>query len=62
MSNVYSNPWSGKRQFYKGKAKKTLTAETDPSYKKYCKKKKNKNKIMSYAAWCKKERRQGGMF
>lgn len=62
MSNIYTNPWSGKRQFYRGKQKKVLTEETDKSYKEYCKKKKNKRKMLSYTTWCKRERKKGGMF
>lgn len=62
--SYYSNPWNGNRQFYKsGRRKKKLpTAETDVDYQKYCKNKKNKDKILSYAAWCRRERRKGGMF
>jgi len=59
---IYSNPWSGKRQFYRGGRKKLPTVETDKEYKAYCAKKKNKDKILSYSAWCRKERRKGGMF
>ena len=60
----YPNSWSGSRQFYKGSAKssKEHTAETDMNYLAYCKRKKNKSKIMSYINWCKAERKQGGMF
>ena len=58
----YSNPWSGKRQFYKGRRKKLPTAETDQGYLAYCAKKKNKDKIMSYSNWCKRERRKSGLF
>ena len=61
MSN-YANPWNGSRQFYKGKAKKLLTASTDKDYLTYCENKKNKNKILSYDAWCRVERKKRGMF
>jgi len=56
----YANPWNGNRQFYKGKYK-TQTID-DEGYKKYCEKKKNKDKILSYEAWCKKERIKSGIF
>jgi len=59
----YSNPWSGKRQFYKGKRKKLPTAETDREYKAYCKayEKRNGNldNAMSYKAWYTHERKRG---
>lgn len=58
----YANPWNGKRQWYKGKAKKLPTGETDKEYQRYCKNKKNKKKMLSYIAWCKRERRLHGMF
>ena len=58
----YSNPWSGKSQFYKGVGRRLPTAETDRGYQAYCKRKKNKKKLLSYKAWCEQERRQGGMF
>jgi hypothetical protein len=60
--NRYANPWSGKGQFYKGKTKKLPTAETDKDYQAYCRRKKNKSKILSYEAWCRKERIKSGMF
>jgi hypothetical protein len=60
--STYANPWSGSRQFYKGKSKKLPTAETDKDYLTYCKNKKNKNKIVSYEVWCKRERNKSGMF
>lgn len=58
----YSNPWSGKSQFYKGKRKKLPTAETDQEYQDYCSRKKNKAKIMDYKSWCRSQRRKGGFF
>jgi hypothetical protein len=60
--SIYANPWSGTRQFYKGKAKKLPTAKTDKDYLKYCANKKNKDNILSYSAWCRKERKKSGMF
>jgi hypothetical protein len=60
--NIYANPWSGSRQFYKGKSKKLLTAETDKDYQAYCNRKKNKSKILSYKDWTKQERIKHGMF
>jgi hypothetical protein len=60
--NTYANPWSGNRQFYKGKSKKLPTAETDKDYQAYCKSKKNKSKILSYKDWAKQERIKHGMF
>jgi hypothetical protein len=56
----YANPWSGSGQFYKGKTKKLPT--TDKDYRAYCKRKKNKNKILSYEEWSRKERIRSGMF
>ena len=61
MSN-YTNPWSGTRQFYKGKVKKIPNEKTDKDYLKYCNNKKNKSKILSYESWCMKQRKQSGMF
>jgi len=61
MTN-YANPWSGMRQFFKGKSKKLPTAETDKDYKAYCKRKQNKSKILPYKSWVKQERRKSGMF
>lgn len=58
----YSNPWNGGTQFYKGRRKKLPTAETDKEYQAYCKRKKNKSKILSYKSWCDEQRRQHGMF
>jgi len=58
----YSNPWNGNTQFYKGSRKKLPTAETDTEYQDYCKRKKNKAKMLDYKSWCRKQRRQGGMF
>jgi hypothetical protein len=58
----YSNPWSGKSNFYKGRTKRLPTAETDKDYQLYCSRKLNKDKLLSYRDWCKKERRNGGMF
>ena len=60
--NRYANPWSGSGQFYKGKYKKLPTAKTDKDYLAYCKRKKNKNKILSYTKWARQERIKGGMF
>jgi hypothetical protein len=60
--NRYANPWSGSSQFYKGKRKKLPTAETDKDYQAYCKRKKNKSKILSYEAWAKSERKKHGLF
>jgi len=69
----YSNPWSGGRQFYKGKTKKLPTAETDKEYQAYCKRKSKKKKKkteelshkakdLHYKAWCARQRRKHGMF
>ena len=58
----YSNPWNGSTQFYKGRKKKLPTAETDKEYQAYCKRKKNKSKILNYKSWCDKQRKQHGMF
>ena len=58
----YSNPWNGNTQFYKGKKKKLSTAETDKEYQAYCKRKKNKDKILGYKSWCAKQKKQHGMF
>ena len=60
MSN-YTNPWTGLRQFYKGKSKKS-SEENDKDYIEYCKKKKNKDKILPYNIWCKRERKKSGLF
>lgn len=57
----YSNPWSGNSLFYKGTVKNKPTVDTDKEYQLYCKRKKNKEKILSYNAWAKRERRKGGM-
>mgnify|MGYP000863187426 CR=1 FL=1 len=57
-----ANAWNGKRQFIKGRYKKLPTAETDKDYQAYCKRKKNKSKIMPYLEWCRKERIKSGMF
>ena len=59
---VYANSWNGSRQFYRGKNKRLPTAETDKDYQAYCKRKKNKSKILSYKQWCRKERIKSGMF
>ena len=58
----YSNPWSGKSQFYKGKRKKLPTAETDKEYQDYCNRKQNKAKMMDYKSWCRSQRRKSGLF
>jgi hypothetical protein len=60
--NSYANPWTGSRQFYKGKSKKLLTAENDKEYQSYCVRKKNKSKILPYQEWVKRERIKSGLF
>ena len=58
----YANSWTGKSQFYRGKAKKLPKASQDREYQAYCDKKQNKDKILSYTEWAKNERRKHGMF
>lgn len=58
----YANPWSGKRQFYKGRRKKLLTAETDKDYIAYCERKQNKANIVPYKKWVRQERKKYGLF
>lgn len=57
----YSNPWNGKRQFYKGR-RKLPSAKTDKEYQDYLKRKKDKSKAMDYKTWCKDQRRKFGLF
>ena len=58
----YSNPWNGGSQFYKGKHKSLPIAENDKEYQEYCKRKKNKDKLLDYKEWCLNQRRDHGMF
>ena len=58
----YANPWSGARQFYKGKSKKLPSANSDKDYQAYCQRKKNNSKILSYEAWANQESKKRGMF
>ena len=60
--STYANPWSGSKQFYKGKTKKLPTAKTDKEYQAYCNRKKNKSKILPYEQWARQERIKSGMF
>lgn len=58
----YANPWTGKRQFYRGKQRKRPSEEQDRDYQLYIKNKKNRSRALSYAAWCRRQRRQQGVF